>query len=496
MKRRRFIPNLATYTTLMKVYSKIQNWATHHKRLETVHKVYTQFLEYLAAVRETNPQSPEISPNPVNIYIAILGRAGDYQRLFDVYNSLDDDGPFSPNHFTYTSMFKAMYRYGMAEHRRDEVLDPEEAQKLRERAASDARLVWRQVLKRIEGGANLTIDAGVIASILEVLALGRPADHIAAFDIAREYLGLAKPGETAPPALVELTPPLVQDVLWLCNRAQKHRLCVHFVQQLMERQPEVLDRGHFDHVLTAYGSLSALGSLGEASRALQALEWLLERELTTKDGYRLRPGLPTFTLALMVCWRAQDWESALRTFELMTGLSGSAFADDATDKPQAAPRSTGRNLKPDAAAMSCLVRTALESKDRAAMRQCARIVSHLGVATFLTEPAEDDKLGMRTGARFSQDRTFYTHKAARAVQELIDALIPKKTESSPKLTAEEREWVRVRSEARTFLIEQREHRPQSTPELEETPLGSAAGLAAMDSVVEWDMVQREQKSAR
>lgn len=497
MKRRGFKPTLSTYSSLLTIFTKIESWQTRGKLLQTVDKVYSQYLEYVATVKATNPQSPEISSIPATLYMTCLSRAGEYARTFDVLNSLDEEGPLSANHITYTTMFRTMYRQGTAEEE-DEV----QAQKNRERAASDARFLWRQLTKRIEGGTNIKVDARLISSVIQVLALGRPADHIVAFDILRDYAGLAKPGETAQPARVEVSPPLVQDVLWLCNRAQKYRICVHFVQQLMERQPDVLDRGHIDHVLQAYGQLSALGSLTEAARALQTLEWLLERSLTAKDN-RLRPGLATYTLVLTVCWRAKDWESALRTFELMTGLRGEAFVDGATGKPEA-PAGT-RSIKPGAAAMSCLARTALECGDRAAMRQCARIIAHLGVTQILAptedgeraaEVAAQQRPGGNAGASFAQERTFYTHKAARAVQELVDVLVPRKTEGARRLTAEEREWVGVRSEAKTFLIEQREHRPRGTPQLEETPLGSAAGLAAMDSVVEWDRIHREQKGAR
>ncbi|KAI0677483.1 hypothetical protein C8Q78DRAFT_1159874 [Trametes maxima] len=494
MKRRGFKPILTTYATLMGAFNKVDSWEGRTKLLQDVHKIYESYLEYIATVKEHNPQSPEISTMPCNAYIQILSRAGDYQRMFDVYNGMDAEGPFSPDRITYTNMLRAMYSRGVSASG-----DDEQIQKIRERAASDARLIWRHYMKRLEANPDIGIDALSISSIVQPLTFGRPADHIVAFDIIREYCGLAKPGETAPPAQVELSRPLVQDILWLCNTAQKPRLCVHFVQHLMAHQPDILDHGHFDHVLTAYGSLSTMGTFTEASHALQVLEWMLEREVTSELGPRLRPGLTAYTLVLTVCWRAKDWDTALRTFELMTGYRAADFADGATGGiPQMTQRSQGRNLTPDAAAMSCLVRTALETGDPAAQRQCARIVCRLGAAPLLTAEDKDDggRRAHRVGVRFQRDQAYYAHKMARAVVELVDALVPKKTEDAPPLGPEEREWVAVRSEAKGFLSAHREHRPKSTPRLEEQPLGSAAGLAATDSAVEWARIHREQKSAR
>ncbi|KAH9846973.1 hypothetical protein C2E23DRAFT_742879 [Lenzites betulinus] len=500
MKRRGLKPNLATYASLMAAFQKVDSWEKRSKLFKSVQNVYKHYLDYLAAVKEHNPTSPEISLAPINMYISILRKIGDYAQAFDVYNALDEDGPLSPDRITYTIMLRTIYQ-------RSITAEDENQEKIRERCASDARLLWRQLTKRLDGGSKLGVDPMVIGSVLQVLALGRPADHIVAFDIIRDYLGLAKPGETALPAQVPLSSPLIQDVLWLCNKAQKYRLCVHFGNHLMDTQPHLLDHGHFDHILTAYGSLSATGSVTEASRALQTLEWMLEREKT--HGARLRPGQATYTLVLVVCWRAKDWESALRTVELMTGLHAEDFADGAkptaADSDDPAPPAKGpgsgpgKRPMPDAAAMSCLVRTALESGDEPTLRQCARLLHRLGLARCLA-PAEGSSAhddAKRTGARFGKDRTFYAHKVAQAVVELVDVLVPRKTESSrARLTPAEREWVALRSEARTFLIEQREHRPRGTPQMEEQPLGSAAGLAAMDSVVEWDRISREQKSAR
>lgn len=490
MKRRGFKPNLRTYGSLMAVYQKISSWTERTKLLQNVHKAYESYLEYLSTVREYNSNSPELSISPINSYLAVLSRAEQWQRMYDVYHSLDSIH-LSPDHFTYTVM---LYTLGNRSTRQRG--EHSQVQAVRERMASEARLIWRQMMKQIDNGLPIKIDAPLIDAAIQSLALGRPADQIIAFDILRDYVGLAKPGETAPPPTVELSPILLSDVLWLCNISKKHRLSVHFVQQLMRTNPDILDCGHMDHVLTAYGYLGVVGSLTESSRALQTIEWMLEQELTRKDGHKLRPTLASYSLALVACWRGKDWESALRIFELMTGYVGEHFADGTVvAEPQPIERSRGRNLVPDAASMSYLVRTAFASGDLAHMRQCARIVRHLGLKC-LTPSDATYKEGKRAAPRFQRDAPFYAYKTASALVELVDVLVPKKTNESVPLTEEQQGWVALRREARTFLVEHRDTRPRVTPQVEEQLLGSEQGLAATDDAVTWDRISREQKSTR
>ncbi|KAJ3001667.1 hypothetical protein NUW54_g6283 [Trametes sanguinea] len=180
------------------------------------------------------------------------------------------------------------------------------------------------------------------------------------------------------------------------------------------------------------------------------------------------------------------------------GDNGVKMTSDGDLSPDFQQPRTGLNLTPDAAAAGTLLRTALETGRPEAMRQCLRIVHQLGLARLLedvTQPREDFR-PLRSGARFLRDQAFYAHKTARVVVEIVEKLVPKKTEESKPLGAEERVWVDMRTVARRFLIEHRENRPKGMPELEEQPLGSAEGLAAMDSAVEWDRIHREQKSAR
>ncbi|TBU49598.1 hypothetical protein BD309DRAFT_1076355 [Dichomitus squalens] len=492
MKRRGFKPALRTYTTLMSVFTKVPSWEDRSKLIQNVHKTYENYLAYIELVKGHNPKSPEYSVAPINAYLSILGRVGEHQRMFDVYNALDESGPFSPTSVTYTVVLRALGLHSTAARG-----DTEQGRAIRERHASDARLIWRQLTKRIEDGAPIAVDAFLISALIRVLALGRPADQIAAFDVLREHVGLAKPGETAPAPTVEMSAPLLADVLSLCNAAKKHRLTVHFAQQLMDKNPSLLDRGHMDHILAAYGALAATGSTTEAARALQTLEWMVEQEMSSKDGHKIRPGLSTYTFVLVACWRAKDWESTMRTFELMTGYRAKDFADGAADAPQQVVRASGRNVLPDAAGASCIARVALATGDEAAMRQCLRIVHRLNLTRYLSLAGGEAEAEPARGVPASRkDATYYAHKMASALVEAVDVLVPRRTDDSPRLGHEERNFVAIRSAARGFLIAHRHQRPNAndTPLLEEELLGSEQGLSAMDEAVEWERIAREQKS--
>ncbi|KAI1796320.1 hypothetical protein LXA43DRAFT_880376 [Ganoderma leucocontextum] len=490
MKRRGIKPILRTFTSLMAAFLRVPSWEDRTKILQNVHKTYDNFLEYIELVKGHNPDSPEYSIAPINAYLSILARAGQQQRMFDVYNSLDS-GPLAPTNITYTVVLGALGHSSMATPG-----DTPAARAVRERNASDARLVWRQLTKRLEeDGAAVQVDAHLVANFIQALALGRPADQVVAFDVLREYVGLAKPGESAPVATVELTGALLSDVLWLCNAAKKHRLCVHFVQQLIDQESPVLDRGHMDHVLAAYGSLAATGSTTEAARALEMLEWMIEQEVASSRGHVIRPGLSTYTLVLVACWRAKDWESTMRTFELMTGYRAVDFADGATDAPQQTLRTRGKNLLPDAAAASCIARAALATGDEAAMRQCLRIAHRLNLAKYLSGADEEATAEpTRVAPRFKKDTTFYVHKMASALVGIVEVLVPNRTEGSPRLGPEERNFVAIRLAARSFLIAQRHQRPGATPALEEQLLGSEQSLSAIDDEVQWERISRGQKT--
>ncbi|OBZ76233.1 hypothetical protein A0H81_04014 [Grifola frondosa] len=486
MKRRGFSPTIKTYTTMFGGLSTVQEWSKHTKLLEQVHTLFENYVQYVQSIKERDPSSPDLNVGPIAVYIRILASAGLYQRIFDVYYAMDEEGPLAPTKYTYTAMFQSLSdRRASPDGGRDE-------RGIRDQNASDAKVLWRSMIKRSQKSPIFEPDAFLITSALRVFALGRPADQLFAFDIIRDYLGFAKPGEDPLPPKVELERPLLSDVLWLCNLTRKYRICTYFAQQVMDGHLKagaraVLDRGHIEQVLTAYGALAAMGTMNESRQALRALEWMLEQDRNRRDD-QLRPGLSTYTLVLAACWRGADWESAMRTFELMSGYHAEDFADGEDGQPPATlrmdQRAAGKNVLPDPAAMSFIVRIALASNDPPTMRQCLRIVDHLGVDRWSDVDRED---GGRVAAQYYKDQSFYAGKTASAMVELIDKVVPKDTER----TVEHERWLGLRGVAKRLLREQ----PQSrkTPFLEQQPLGSERGLLATDSAVEWELATRQSR---
>ena len=107
MKRRGFKPDGRTFGSLMGAFAKVHNWKTRPKLLQNVHTAYENYLTYLEAVRNHNPDSPEQSVIPINAYLHVLSKAKQYQRMFDVYNNMDSLR-ITPDRVTFTTMLIAL----------------------------------------------------------------------------------------------------------------------------------------------------------------------------------------------------------------------------------------------------------------------------------------------------------------------------------------------------------------------------------------------------
>jgi hypothetical protein len=358
--------------------SRIKHWDSHTKQLANAHALYEYFQRYMDGVKKNDPNSPELTVTPLSLYIKILGEAGEYQRIFDVYYALDQTGPLSPNIFIFTAMFRALSQWGPPSTSSiDEkaIIDPQNAY--------DARLLWRQMLRASERPPGFSIDPYVISTAILALSRGRAVDQSFALDIVREYLGLTKPEQVAHVGKVPLTVQTLAAALFLCTQMRDHALCVHFFK-LVKSRPErlggasIIDRGHMEEVLKAYVAMATPGSGDEP---YQTLEWMLRQEIKGPNGHKIRPAITTFNLVLKACWRSVDWPSATRTFELMTGYTAEHFDDrrDPSESPTLRKRSKGRNLIPNAETMSYMVQTALASHKPAYVRQSLRMVHHVGI---------------------------------------------------------------------------------------------------------------------
>ena len=494
MKRRGFRPNTRTYNLLLDGLSRVDNWEEHSVQFKNAQALWQGFLQHIENLKKVNPGHKEITSNPAAFYISILAANKDYNTMFDVLNNLDDEGPFSPTEFIYFRTFQ-----GIA-HRTQ--LAPGDKENVRYRNASDAKLVWKDLVKRAAKEPNL-VSGPILMYFIKVLAKGRPADQLYAFEVIHDYLGLSKPGEEAPPRQVEVTAMTLDSVLLLCLDTQKYRLCIHYAQQIIDeaiangrRSP--VDQGHMDKVLQSYAAMTIAGSVGESDRAVETIEWMHKYHAL---GWDTQPRLSTYGWGLMSCWRGGDWASAARITELMTGCHAEDFADGSktSSSPRLDPRTQGRRTLPNARDMSCMLRAALVSGDLANMRQCLRMATFFGElptsngTKFMDVYLSQDHLYKDTPNHVSSKREepFYSVKVASTLAEVLTRVL--EGTDTAKDTPEMKSWRELSARAKKILRESTKPRVV-TPSSELEPLGDAGHLEAVDRFVEQDLLTRSQQN--
>ena len=496
MKRRGFKPNVRTYEVLLNGLSRIENWEEHTNQFKNAQALWRGFLQLIEQLKQTNPKHKEITSNPAAFYIFILSANKEYNALFDVLNDLDEEGPFAPSEFIYTKIFQAItYRTQ---------LTPGDKEKVAYRNASDAKLLWKDLTKRAVKNPTL-ISNHIVLYFLKALMKGRPADQLYAFDFVRDYLGLSKPGEEAPPRRIELTSMTLDAVLLLCLTSHKYRLCIHYVQQLIDEAIAsggecVVDFRHLDRVLASYASMTMAGSVGESDRAVETIEWMHQYRAL---GWNVQPQASTYGWGLMACWRGGDWASAARIAELMTGCHAEDFVDDSPNmtSPRLDDRSEGLRYVPDVRDMSCLLRAASASGEVTNMRQCLRMATFFGGlrasnSTKSMDAYLDQDMSTKDLANTPatvRGGSFYLAKVASALADVLKRVLEGTDPATD--TPEMKAWRGLKAEARKILRESAKPDVE-TPGSELQPLGSAEGLEATERFVDFDLAKRSQKFAK
>lgn len=525
--------------------SKIEDWETHPKQLVNAHALFQAYQELMEEAKTRNdPQDPVFDIQPLNIYLTILGRANLYDKLFEVFYGMDKSGPLEPDAFTYSNMFNALF---------DRKSETSNGGETMQQNASDARLLWRRLIKDVDEKGNIKIDSHLLAGALRLFIRGRATDQLFAFDMISEYLGLAKPGDTPTAPKLTLNNYLMQIVFEGCNYTKKYRLCVHWAQQVMDRSlkrdapPTILTTPNMEQVFHAYAAMAALGSLNESEQALEALHWMIKQSVV--DAPHLRPEISTFGLVLLTCWRCRDWVSASRVFEIVSGLSAQSFRDrESTPSPSSSSSSShnqrqekskllfNKRMTPDNKIVSSLVRTALATKDKANMRQCLRMIDHFGCQKIfgVGEEILVDEAPSKYTKRLANDRLFYNYKLATGLVHIVDTVLSLKTrkvetvevskegeeesvegvepvqaqeeeeeeeapeeeeheesdsETSNISKEEEQKWLEMKSQAEEII----RNAPPWTgfvPTLEEAPLGNVRGLSNIDKRSEFAWASR------
>ncbi|THH11940.1 hypothetical protein EW145_g311 [Phellinidium pouzarii] len=471
MKRRQYKPTLATYVVMLRGMVGFENWSEHAEQLERCHNLYESYQEYMKAKENgADERSSESAHAPTVFYFHILGKAGFYQKLFDVFFAMDNEGPMAPNKYVYTSLLAALNHRDTTEKLGNLTA--------KEQNASDAKLIWRKAEKDAQAGL-IEIDSAMILHILRLLANGRAADQQFGMDIVRDYIGLAPPGEDPPPPKVNLEARTFQAILELCNKANKPRVCTYFFKLLTDLRSSSssqthtleIDTLHVEQVLVALNTLAAVGSLGESARAVELLHMLQRNAaLQNIEGARtkrlsLGPSPSTYALALTVCWRCTDWVRACEIFELVTNLPADIFGDEgrvATNRSSMPAPTKWLNTQ----ALANLARIALETKDNATMRQCLRMVA-------LKPPS---------GHGYGEPHlAFYRVILASCIMQMYWMVLK-------SLSVYDRYMFRELKRRSTMVIKTRV--TLERPSLEDAAPGSASHMAKLSEAVDFEMAMR------
>ncbi|KAI6034144.1 hypothetical protein BKA83DRAFT_4185550 [Pisolithus microcarpus] len=274
MKRRGFSPNVATFSTILKGLSQIDDWSKHSKQLANAHTLYGYYMDHVRSIKYHEPDNTkELNTVPLVFYLSILGEVGDRQKIFDVFFAMDAEGLFAPDKYLFCSMFDAITKC------QERQSDSSDAVPVSNTAKSDAKYVWLQVEKAVQKQRGFELDPRVIGAAIRALTRGRPSDQTLALDIATKHLGFAMLGERATLRLSRSITPWTLDVtLTLCNTMQKYRLCV--IERLDLDKPherQIIDRGHIHKLLRAHSALARRGSPGRISAGSRSLTMVLRK---------------------------------------------------------------------------------------------------------------------------------------------------------------------------------------------------------------------------
>ncbi|KAI0005077.1 hypothetical protein BJV74DRAFT_792927 [Russula compacta] len=313
MKRRGFVPNIRTYTTMMSGYASVEDWELCPKQLGLVHSIYGQLTQHLK-------NSPNLVDDPVGesgassilypiaLYISILGKAGKNQKAFDVFHKLDTDGPLAPHPKVYSSLLCVLAdRVDMADAEAEAVAQ----------SVSDAKYVWRRLMRSLDRQPQHYIEPRSVEAMINVLSRGEPSDHELMFDILRDICGLPRPNEARPPLPPKVKPTtwILTEVLKSCVTAGHPAMAVHYAQSVIDARElrPLLRPWHLYRMLHAQILLAKEG-LNSPARSENAVVWV---EWMVAQGNESVPKTPVLLSALRLCYLCQDAPSALRIARVM-----------------------------------------------------------------------------------------------------------------------------------------------------------------------------------
>jgi len=291
-------------------------------QLELVHSVYGQLRQHLERTRDliddpASESSASFILYPIALYISILGKAGKYQKAFDVFHWLDTDGPLAPDPKIYSSLLSVLAE-------RVDVTDVDA--EVIAQSVSEAKYIWRRHMRSIDRQPQHDVEPRSIEAMIKLLSRGNPSDHELMFDILRDICGLPSPSDdrpSSPPSQkkkVGLTTWILNEILDRCIAAGRPEMAVHYAQSVMDTRVSrpILRAWHLHKLLRAHILLAKKGS-ASSSRAENVatwVEWMVAQD-PARESKETTPNEHTVVSALELCYRCKDSHSALRIARAM-----------------------------------------------------------------------------------------------------------------------------------------------------------------------------------
>jgi hypothetical protein len=323
MKRRGFVPNIRTYATMMSGYATVDDWTPLTAQLGLVHSVYGQLRQHLKGTRNliddpAGESSASFILYPIALYISILGKAGEYQKAFDVFHALDTSGPLAPHPKIYSSLLSVLAE-------RVDATDAPGAEVITQ-SVSEAKYIWRRHMRSFDREPQHDVEPRSVETMIKLLSRGSSPDHDLMFDILRDICGLPSPSDghrPSPPSQkkkVVLTTWILNEILDGCITAGRPEMAVHYAQSVMDTRElrRVLRAWHLHKLLRAHILLARKGS-ASPSRAENVAAWV-ERMVAQDPARKSKETTPnerTIVSALELCHRCKDMHSALRIARAM-----------------------------------------------------------------------------------------------------------------------------------------------------------------------------------
>lgn len=307
---------------MMSGYATVDDWRPLTTQLGSVHSVYGQLRQHLQRTRNSiddpaGESSASLILFPIALYISILGKAGEYQKAFDVFHALDTSGPLAPHSKIYSSLLSALAERVGATDVDAEVIAL---------SVSEAKYTWRRHMRSFDKEPQHDVDPRSIWAMIRLLSRGNSSDHQLMFDILRDICGLPSPSDDRPPSppsqtkKVGVTTWILNEILDGCTTAGRPEVAVHYGQSVMDTKElrPILRAWHLHKLLRAHILLAKKGSASpsRAENVAAWVEWMVAQDPTRKSKETI-PNEHTIVSALELCHRCEDTQSALRIARAM-----------------------------------------------------------------------------------------------------------------------------------------------------------------------------------